>query len=327
MNNPKEFLSMTDTHHGTTTQLVPVTLSGVGHTYLDQSMVPKVNAFIANAQAHGVNLHFNSAFRTPEHQERLHHDPNAITPATHSLHSAGFAVDVNYSTVNEAQREIIRTAAHDAGLSWGGNFHRRDPPHFYVEPPIDRNTAIANATRQYNELTGHHRSPVPEHHDAATHQHNALQAPPEYPAPGTSAQASPRLDEASHPDHALFQQAYAGVKKIDTERGRAPDRLSKNLAGALAVEAKSQGLKQIDSVVLSDDGSKAFAAEQPMLGVVTNVANVDTARAVNTTIEGSTQQMAQVNQALQQQSQHRAQQMAQQENQQATATQNVSCMG
>ena len=318
---------MTDTHHGTTTQLVPVTLSGMGHTYLDQSMVPKVNAFIANAQAHGVSLHFNSAFRTPEHQERLHHDPNAITPATHSLHSAGFAVDVNYSTVSEAQREIIRTAAHDAGLSWGGNFHRRDPPHFYADPPIDRNTAIANATRQYNELTGRHRPPAAEHHDAPTHQHSALQAPPEYPAPGTSAQVTPRLDEASHPDHALFKQAYAGVKKIDAEQRRASDRLSKNLAGALAVEAKSRGLKQIDSVVLSDDGSKAFATEQPMLGVVTNVANVDTARAVNTPIEGSTQQMAQVNRTLQQQGQHGAQQMAQQGNQQATAAQNVSCLG
>ncbi|KQX99555.1 hypothetical protein ASD22_04715 [Rhodanobacter sp. Root480] len=95
----------------------------------------------------------------------------------------------------------------------------------------------------------------------------------------------------------------------------------------MAVEAKSQGLKQIDSVVLSDDGSKAFAAEQPMLGVVTKVANVDTVRAVNMSIEQSTQQMAQVNQTLQQQGQHRAQQMAQQGNLQVTVTQNVSCMG
>jgi hypothetical protein len=290
-------------------------------------MVPKVNAFIANAQAHGVSLHFNSAFRTPEHQERLHHDPNAITPATHSLHSAGFAVDVNYSTVSEAQREVIRTAAHDAGLSWGGDFHRRDPPHFYAAPPIDRSTAIANANRQYNELTGRHRPRAPEQHNAPTHQQNALQAPPEYPAPATSAQAPPRLDEASHPDHSLFQQAYAGVRKLDAERGRVSDQLSKNLASALAVEAKSQGLKQIDSVVLSDDGSKAFAAERHMLGVATNVANVDTAIAINRPIEQSTQHMAQVNQVLQQQGQPKAQQMAQSVNQQATGTQHVSCMG
>lgn len=77
---------MTDTRHGTArTELVPTTLPGLGQTYLDQSMLPKVNAFIANAQAHGVELHFNSAFRTPEGQERLHHDPNAITPAEHFI--------------------------------------------------------------------------------------------------------------------------------------------------------------------------------------------------------------------------------------------------
>lgn len=317
---------MTDTHHGTATQLVPVTLPGLGCTYLDQSMVPKVSAFIANAEAHGVSLHFNSAFRTPEHQERLRHDPNAITPATHSLHSAGFAVDVNYSTVSEEQREVIRTAARDAGLQWGGNFHRRDPPHFYADPPIDRSAAIANATRQYNELTGHHRPPASER-NASNRQRDALRAPHAHPAPTTSAQTAPRLDEASHPDHALFLQAYASVRKLDAERGRASDQFSENLAGALAVEAKSQGLKQIDSVVLSDDGSKAFAAERPMLGVATNVASVDTARAINRPIELSTRQLTEINQVLQQQGQYKVQQIGQSVNQQGIGAPDVSCIG
>jgi len=323
---------MTDTRHGTaTTELVPTTLPGLGPTYLDQSMVPKVNAFIANAQAHGVDLHFNSAFRTPEGQERLHHDPNAITPADHSLHSAGFAVDVNYSTVTEAQREVIRTAAHDAGLSWGGDFQRHDPPHFYADPPIDRNAAIANATRQYNELTGHHQVPAPAaahpHQETPAHQHNAPPAAAQHPAAAASAQISPRLNEASHPDHALFQQAYVGVKKLDAEQGRTPDRLSENLAGALTVEAKSRGLTQIDMVALSDDGSKALAVQHRPLGVPTSVANVDTLKAVNMPIEQSTHQIAQVNQALQQQAQQQPQQMAQQVNQQAPAMQNGPSMG
>jgi len=314
---------MTDAHHGTaTTQLVPATLPGIGQTYLDQSMVPKVNAFIANAAAHGVDLHFNSVFRTPDSQERLHHDPNAITPAEHSLHSAGFAVDVNYSTItSEAQREIIRTAAHDAGLKWGGNFQHRDPPHFYAEPPIDRNTVIANATRQYNEMTGHHQAPVPaapHGHPGTPAQHqNAPHAPAQHPAAASSTQASPRLDAASHPDYALFQQAYDGVKKLDAEHGRAPDQHSANLAGALTVEARVQGLKRIDTVALSDDGSKAFVAEKVIPGALNNVAGVETARAVNMPLEQSTQQMAQVNQTLQQQGQQQTQQLVQQVNQQA----------
>jgi len=64
-----------------------------------------------------------------------------------------------------------------------------------------------------------------------------------------------------------------------------------------------------------------------MRGVVTNVANVDTAEAIYKPIEQSTQQIAQVNQTLQQQGQHEAQQMAQPAKQQVTATQNVSCIG
>jgi uncharacterized Zn-binding protein involved in type VI secretion len=136
------------------TKLVRVTLPGLGGTYLDASFKPHVEQFISNAAAHGVHLHFNSAYRSPQHQAALHNDPNAITPATKSLHSCGFAVDVNYSTLPESQRAVIRQAAKDAELKWGGHFHHPDPPHFYMDPPIDRETAIENATRQYNEMNG-----------------------------------------------------------------------------------------------------------------------------------------------------------------------------
>jgi RHS repeat-associated protein len=134
--------------------LTPVDLPGLGATYLDDSFSPNVERFIANASAHGVELHFNSAYRTPAHQAQLHNDPNAITPADQSLHSCGFAVDVNYSTLPAAQQQIIREAAQSAGLSWGGAFRTPDPPHFFIEPSIDRATAIDNATRDYLRLTG-----------------------------------------------------------------------------------------------------------------------------------------------------------------------------
>jgi len=77
-----------------------------------------------------------------------------LSPADHSLHSCGFAVDVNYSVLPPAQQEIIRNAAQAAGLNWGGDFHTPDPPHFYIEPSIDRETAIQNASQQYLRLTG-----------------------------------------------------------------------------------------------------------------------------------------------------------------------------
>ena len=133
--------------------LVPVNLPGLGATYLDDAFLPSVQTFINNAAANGVNLNFNSAYRTPQHQAELRNDPNAITPADHSLHSCGFAVDINYSSLTVAQQQIIRNAASAAGLNWGGNFQTQDPPHFYIEPSGGRDTAIQNATRDYLRLT------------------------------------------------------------------------------------------------------------------------------------------------------------------------------
>jgi peptidoglycan hydrolase-like protein with peptidoglycan-binding domain len=118
---------------------------------------------------------------------------------------------------------------------------------------------------------------------------------------------APHLNDPANPDHKLFQQAYEGVKKIDAEHGRVSDQHSENLAGALTVEAKAQGLKRIDMVALSDDGSKAFAAQNVIPGAFKNVAGVETAQAVNIPMEQSTQQMTQVNQNLQQQAQVQAQ--------------------
>lgn len=90
-------------------------------------------------------------------------NPNAITPAAagSSLHEAGFAIDINYSSLRDIprgltgnqQRQIIRDAATQAGISWGGNFRRADPPHFYVDPGY-RATRIRDAQQRYRALTG-----------------------------------------------------------------------------------------------------------------------------------------------------------------------------
>jgi len=122
-----------------------------------------------------------------------------------------------------------------------------------------------------------------------------------------------QLNHTSHPDNNLFQQAHDGVKKLDAAHGRASDHHSENLAGALTVEAKAQGLKRIDTVALSVDGSKAFAAQNVIPGAFKNVAGVETAQAVHIPIEQSTQQMTQVNQALPQHAQTQQQVQSQQQ--------------
>ncbi|MBF7981741.1 MULTISPECIES: RHS repeat-associated core domain-containing protein, partial [Rahnella] len=134
--------------------LVSANLPGLGDTYLDDSFLPAVESFISYASENGVNLHFNSAYRSPQHQAALHNDPNAITPADRSLHSCGFAVDVNYSSLPASQQQIVLAAASAAGLSWGGNFRTQDPPHFYSDPGGDRDSLIQNATQEYLRLTG-----------------------------------------------------------------------------------------------------------------------------------------------------------------------------
>lgn len=108
-----------------------------------------------------MNVTVNSAYRTPKRQNGLKNDPNAITPADNSLHSCGFAVDINFSSLGDIpgglsgsdQRKILRDAASAAGLSWGGNFANTDPPHFYVDPG-NRSEWIQHATTTYQALNG-----------------------------------------------------------------------------------------------------------------------------------------------------------------------------
>ncbi|MDR0323327.1 MAG: M15 family metallopeptidase [Treponema sp.] len=134
-------------------KLVPVNLPGKGDTYLDESFAPKVQSMIDNAKANGVDVIFVSGYRTPEEQALLRKNPRAITPAENSLHSCGFAVDITRDLwADKSKLDIVREAAEKAGLRWGGDFRKYDPPHFYADPPIERKQAIKCAEEQYNKI-------------------------------------------------------------------------------------------------------------------------------------------------------------------------------
>jgi putative chitinase len=118
--------------------------------------------------------------------------------------------------------------------------------------------------------------------EALTHK----QADATHPTPAATLHtASPRLNDSSHPDHALYQQALDGVHKIDSGMGRTSDQHSANLAAALTVAAKTQGLTRIDAVALSEDGSRTFAAQNS--SPLRKLADVATTQAVSTPIEQS----------------------------------------
>ena len=143
-------------------ELEATRLRGIGDTYLDDKFEPRVTDWDNRSAAQGVPLPFTSAYRTPDRQLELQSDPFARTPAGLSLHSAGFAVDVQFDSLGDTpggltgdqKRQIIVDTARGAGISWGGEFRPPDRPHFYVDPGGDRNILIDNATRRYCYLSG-----------------------------------------------------------------------------------------------------------------------------------------------------------------------------
>jgi peptidoglycan hydrolase-like protein with peptidoglycan-binding domain len=124
---------------------------------------------------------------------------------------------------------------------------------------------------------------VKAHAQPAVDQAQALQCPA-------------RLDDAAHPDNALFRQAQTHIHALDQQQGRTPDQHSDNLASALTVQARAQGLQRIDMVTLSDDTSKAWAIQKPPGVPDTKYANVATMDARGTTMEQSGAQWLQATQ-------------------------------
>jgi hypothetical protein len=129
--------------------------------------------------------------------------------------------------------------------------------------------------------------------------------------------AAPSLDHSAHPDHAMFKQAQAQVHALDAQHGRVPDQRSDNLAAALTVAAKAKGLKQIDTVAVSEDGSRAFAAHHAIPKALNWTAHVQTMEGLNTPVAQSTEAMTQVNATLEQRAQQQVHMQQQMQNQQA----------
>lgn len=102
-------------------------------------------------------------------------------------------------------------------------------------------------------------------------------------------QLPPRLDDPTHPDHSLFQQARNHVYRLDQQLGRPSDQMSDNLASALTVSARASGLERIDRITLGNNGSRLWATQMPpgqFGAILASYANVSTSE-VNTSMEQS----------------------------------------
>lgn len=95
------------------------------------------------------------------------------------------------------------------------------------------------------------------------------------------------LSDPRNPDHALYEQALAQVKRIDEAMGRPSDEHTRRLAAAAVPRAKVHGLTRIDGIALSDDGSRMFVTQND--SPMKRIAELSTAQAVATPIEQSSE--------------------------------------
>lgn len=72
-----------------------------------------------------------------------------------------------------------------------------------------------------------------------------------------------RLDDPAHPDHALYQQVRGHIVALDQSLGRTPDMHTDQLASAVTVQARADGLQRIDQVALSTDGQRLWSVQTP----------------------------------------------------------------
>lgn len=106
------------------------------------------------------------------------------------------------------------------------------------------------------------------------------------------AEQSPLLSSPNHPDHLLYQQALAGIEKLPPNSFQ-NDLERQNAAASMVFEAKVSGLRQIDNVVLSNNGNGIFAIQGAMNDPAHHRIHIDKSQAAAEPIEKSTVQIQQ----------------------------------
>lgn len=135
--------------------------------------------------------------------------------------------------------------------------------------------------------------------------------PQEQPEPRTRKNSQSLLNDSAHPDNGLYQQVLAQTMKLprrDRASGEA-DETDQQLSAALAVRCKESGMTCVNHVVLSKDGSRAFAVDTPdIMSEWRKRADVEVGDAMRQPLNASTERMAQVNQDLSRQAELEKQQ-------------------
>lgn len=99
--------------------------------------------------------------------------------------------------------------------------------------------------------------------------------------------AGAQLDQATHPDHELYKQALGAVQRLDAQQQRSSGQHSENLAAALTVAARHEGLTKIDHVILSEDKAHTYAVQGEIDSPLKRITGVPTSEAAATPVKGS----------------------------------------
>ena len=115
---------------------------------------------------------------------------------------------------------------------------------------------------------------------------------------------APLLSDPRHPDNAMFQQALVGMEQLGPQAFKNRQEME-NAAGVAVFEAKASGLKQIDHVVLSSNGTGLFAMQGAPNDPAHHRVHLDKTQAAAEPIEKSTVQVQQETQPQAQREQQR----------------------
>ena len=103
---------------------------------------------------------------------------------------------------------------------------------------------------------------------------------------------APLLSDPRHPDNAMFQQALKGMEQLGPQAFKSRQEME-NAAGVAVFESKASGLKQIDHIVPSSNGTGLFAMQGAPNDPAHHRVHLDKAHAVAEPIEKSTVQVQQ----------------------------------
>lgn len=96
------------------------------------------------------------------------------------------------------------------------------------------------------------------------------------------------LSNQSHPGHDLFQQAKGHVHDMYREYGKEPDQYTDQMAGAVAAQARGDGLSRIDQMMLDDNHERIFSVQGKLGDALTRYSHVPVSEAMVQPLEQST---------------------------------------